>query len=99
MLVRKNVALTTGDQFKVRYMSSWDVNRGAPGDVEPFVMGTDAIAATQNGKNLGVAAAGNQNGRRSIRRHQTGGTPSYYDDVRFHIRKKGKLSTSHRYDL
>lgn len=59
MLVRKNVALTTGDQFKVRYMSSWDVNRGAPGDVEPFVMGTDAIAATQNGKNLGVAADGN----------------------------------------
>lgn len=59
MLVRKNVALTTGDQFKIRYMSSWDVNRGAPGDVEPFIMGTDAIAATQNGKNLGVAADGN----------------------------------------
>ncbi|MBR4519100.1 MAG: SusE domain-containing protein, partial [Victivallales bacterium] len=59
MLVRKNVALTTGDQFKIRYMSNWDVNRGAPGDVEPFVMGTDAIAATPNGKNLGVSADGN----------------------------------------
>ncbi|MBP5720604.1 MAG: SusE domain-containing protein, partial [Bacteroidales bacterium] len=59
MLVRKNVALTTGDQFKIRYMSNWDVNRGAPGDTEPFIMGTDPIAATHNGKNLGVAADGN----------------------------------------
>ena len=59
MLVRKNVALTTGDQFKIRYMSSWDVNRGAPGDVEPFIMGTDPIQAVPGGKNLGVAADGN----------------------------------------
>ncbi|MCR5325358.1 MAG: hypothetical protein K6E37_01240 [Bacteroidales bacterium] len=59
MLVRKNVALNTGDQFKIRYMSSWDVNRGAPGDVEPFIMGTDPIQAVPNGKNLGVAADGN----------------------------------------
>ncbi len=59
MLVRKNVALTTNDQIKVRYMSSWDVNRGAPGDVEPFIMGTDPIQAVPGGKNLGVAADGN----------------------------------------
>ena len=58
MLVRRNVALTTGDQIKVRYQSSWDVNRGAPGDVEPFIMGSDAIQAVPGGKNLGVPADG-----------------------------------------
>ena len=58
MLVRRNVALTTGDQFKVRFQNDWTVNRGAPGDVEPFVMGNDPIQAVANGKNLGVAADG-----------------------------------------
>ncbi len=58
MLVRRNVALTTSDQFKIRYKSSWDENRGGPGGAEPFVMGTDAIQAVPGGKNLGVAADG-----------------------------------------
>ena len=58
MLVRRNVALTTGDQIKVRYQNNWDVNRGAPGDVEPFIMGSDAIQAVPGGKNLGVPADG-----------------------------------------
>ena len=58
MLVRRNVALTAGDQIKVRYQNNWDVNRGAAGDVEPFIMGDDAIQAVANGKNLGVAADG-----------------------------------------
>ena len=58
MLVRKKVALTASDQFKVRYQNNWDINRGAPGDVEPFIMGKDPIQAVQNGKNLGVAEDG-----------------------------------------
>ena len=57
-LVRKNVALTADDQFKIRYQNNWDVNRGAAGNVEPFIMGEDAIQAVANGKNLGVAADG-----------------------------------------
>ena len=58
MLVRKNVSLTTDDQIKVRFQNNWDVNRGAPGNVEPFIMGKDAIQAVPNGKNLGVAENG-----------------------------------------
>lgn len=58
MLVRRNVELTTSDQIKVRYQNNWDVNRGAPGDVEPFIMGIDAIQAVPGGKNLGVEADG-----------------------------------------
>ena len=59
MLVRKNVALTVGDQFKVRYMSSWDVNRGGPGEVEPYVLTGEPFEAVPGGKNLGVAENGN----------------------------------------
>lgn len=58
MLVRKGVSLTASDQFKVRYQNNWDVNRGASGEVEPFVMDLDAIQAVPNGKNLGVAEDG-----------------------------------------
>lgn len=59
LLVRKNVTLTTGSQFKLRYQNNWDVNRGAPGSVEPYVMSDDkGIRATAGGKNLGVAADG-----------------------------------------
>lgn len=58
MMVRKNVALTTSDQIKVRYQNNWDVNRGAPGNTEPFIMGADAIQAVAGGKNLGVAEDG-----------------------------------------
>ena len=57
-LVRRNVALTANDQIKIRYQNNWDVNRGAAGSVEPFIMGDDAIQAVPNGKNLGVAADG-----------------------------------------
>ena len=57
-LVRRNVALTTGDQIKIRYQNNWDVNRGAPGNVEPFIMGSDPIQAVPGGKNLGVPADG-----------------------------------------
>ncbi|MBQ9193554.1 MAG: SusF/SusE family outer membrane protein [Bacteroidales bacterium] len=57
--VAMKVLLTPADQFKVRKDAGWDVNFGAPGDTEPYVMevGT-AIEATANGKNLGVAAEG-----------------------------------------
>ena len=56
--VRKNVSLTASDQIKVRFKNDWDVNRGASGSVEPFVMGSDAIQAVAGGKNLGVAEDG-----------------------------------------
>ena len=59
LLVRKNVTLTTGSQFKLRYQNNWDVNRGAPGSVEPYIMTADkGIRATAGGKNLGVAEDG-----------------------------------------
>lgn len=59
LLVRKNVTLTTGSQFKIRYQNNWDVNRGAPGSVEPYVMSAEkGIRATAGGKNLGVAEDG-----------------------------------------
>ena len=57
--VAMKVLLTPNDQFKVRKDGSWDVNFGAPGDTEPYVMevGT-AIEATPGGKNLGVPEEG-----------------------------------------
>lgn len=58
MWVRKGVSFTTSDQFKVRFQNGWDVNRGASGSVEPFIMGADAIQAVAGGKNLGVAEDG-----------------------------------------
>ena len=58
--VAKNIKLTPDDQFKFRFDGKWDDNRGAPGDVEPYVMNAgDDVEATPNGKNLGVAAEGN----------------------------------------
>ena len=58
--VVKNIKLTPDDQFKFRFDAKWDDNRGAPGDVEPYVMNAgDEVEATPNGKNLGVAAEGN----------------------------------------
>ena len=58
--VAKNIKLTPDDQFKFRFGGGWDVNRGAPGDVEPYVMKAgDEVEATQNGKNLAVNAEGN----------------------------------------
>ena len=58
--VAKNIKLTPDDQFKFRFDGKWDVNRGAPGDEEPYVVTLGAeVEATQNGKNLGVPAEGN----------------------------------------
>ena len=58
--VARNVKLTTSDQFKVRKDGGWDVNFGAPGDTEPYVMTIgEAIEATPGGKNLGVPVDGN----------------------------------------
>ena len=58
--VVKNIKLTPDDQFKFRFDAKWDDNRGAPGDVEPYVMNAgDEVEATPNGKNLGVGADGN----------------------------------------
>mgnify|MGYP002623875715 CR=1 FL=1 len=59
LLVRKNITLTADSQFKIRYQNNWDINRGAPGSVEPYVMSDDkGVRATDGGKNLGVAEDG-----------------------------------------
>lgn len=53
------MTLGPDDQFKFRKDGGWDVNFGAPGDTEPFVMTVgEAIEATANGKNLAVPAQG-----------------------------------------
>ena len=53
------VQLTPDDQFKLRLEGNWDVNRGAEGDVEPFVVTVgEAFHSVQNGKNLSVPEAG-----------------------------------------
>ena len=58
--VAKNIKFATGDQFKIRNNGSWDDNRGATGDVEPFVLSIgEAMPAVANGKNLAVPADGN----------------------------------------
>jgi hypothetical protein len=58
--VARNVKFATTDQFKVRKDGGWDVNFGAPGDTEPYVMTIgEAIEATPGGKNLGVPVDGN----------------------------------------
>ncbi len=55
-----NVAITKDDQFKIRKDGSWDVNRGAAGDVEPAVVTVgEGFAAVAGGKNLAVPADGN----------------------------------------
>jgi len=58
MYVRRNVSLTVDDQIKVRYQNNWDFNRGAGGEVEPFVMTGEPILAVSSGKNLSVPADG-----------------------------------------
>ena len=53
------IKLAQGDQFKFRKDGGWDVNAGAPGDTEPYVLTVgEGIAATPNGKNLAVPADG-----------------------------------------
>ena len=55
----KGVTLEAGKQFKIRKDGSWDVNRGAEGDVEPYevTIGT-ALKVVAGGKNLTVAVTG-----------------------------------------
>jgi len=57
--VAKSVTLTVDDQFKFRKDGSWDVNVGAVGDTEPFVVSLDEeIGGVNNGKNLAVGTDG-----------------------------------------
>ena len=57
--VAKSVTLTADDQFKFRKDGAWDVNVGAAGDTEPFVVSLDEeIAGAQGGKNLAVGTDG-----------------------------------------
>lgn len=57
--VVKNVKLAASDQFKFRKDKAWTENRGATGDVEPFVVTTGtALEVVHNGKNLSVSADG-----------------------------------------
>ena len=57
--VCRNIVLTSSDQFKFRKDGSWDVNIGAEGDVEPFVVSLKKqMTGVQGGKNLGVEKDG-----------------------------------------
>jgi hypothetical protein len=51
--------ITAADQFKVRFNAGWDINLGASGDVEPYVLtaGTPK-QVLQNGKNMSATASG-----------------------------------------
>jgi len=53
------ITLVANEGFKVRYNAGWDVNRGAEGDVEPFVVTLgESFTAVAGGKNLAVAEDG-----------------------------------------
>jgi len=53
------VKLTAGDQWKLRKDAGWDENRGAEGDVEPYVVTLgESFKAVGGGKNLSVPADG-----------------------------------------
>lgn len=57
--VAKSVTLSASDQFKFRKDGGWDVNVGAAGDVEPFIVSLDdEIAGAAGGKNLAVGTDG-----------------------------------------
>lgn len=57
--VAKSVTLAASDQFKFRRDGGWDVNVGAAGDVEPYIVSLDEeIVGTGNGKNLAVGSDG-----------------------------------------
>ena len=52
-------AVVVNGGFKIRKSGNWDINRGAPGDVEPYVVTLgEAFTATAGGKNLGVSESG-----------------------------------------
>ncbi len=58
-LVAKNVELEAGKGWKIRMNGSWDVNRGAAGNKEPYEMTVGAgLEVVQGGKNLTVPATG-----------------------------------------
>ena len=53
--VWESEVFTVEGGFKIRFNMDWGVNRGAEGDVEPYVMTSCIpVLGTQNGKNLGV---------------------------------------------
>lgn len=55
--VAKEVEVSAGQAFKFRANSSWDVNRGIPGDAEPVTLNPDEEKTVEhNGKNMTVAA-------------------------------------------
>ena len=55
----KGVTLEANKQFKIRKDGSWDVNRGAEGDVEPYAVTIgSALKVVAGGKNLTVAESG-----------------------------------------
>ncbi len=55
----KEVELKKGEGWKLRKDGSWDVNRGAAGDVEPFEVPVgEGFEAVAGGKNLTVPADG-----------------------------------------
>ena len=58
-VLAQGIKLAKADQFKFRKDASWDVNFGASGEVEPFVvtLGSETPAAA-GGKNLAVPADG-----------------------------------------
>lgn len=57
--VAKSVTLSASDQFKFRKDGGWDVNVGAQGNVEPFIVSLDEeIVGAGNGKNLAVGSDG-----------------------------------------
>lgn len=57
--VAKSVTLAASDQFKFRRDGAWDVNVGAAGDTEPYIVSLDEeIAGAAGGKNLAVGSDG-----------------------------------------
>ena len=57
--VIRNFELSPDDQVKFRKDGGWDVNIGAEGETEPFIVSTNTqYTGAAGGKNLGVAAAG-----------------------------------------
>ena len=57
LFVRKGVAVTADDQFKVRFNNDWAINYGGAGDVEPLVVNVgEQTTLVAGGKNLAAAA-------------------------------------------
>jgi len=58
--VSPEISLVAGEGFKIRYNAGWDVNRGAEGEVEPYVVTLgQSFPVAAGGKNLAVEADGN----------------------------------------